>query len=52
MRDFLVEPFARGCDATELSGKLRLAHMVQASHRATEPTCTAGPAAFAGGRAL
>jgi hypothetical protein len=51
MRDLLVEPFARGCDATEFGDQLRLAHLVQANHRAMKPARTAGPAAFAGGRA-
>jgi hypothetical protein len=52
MPDLLVEPFARGCDAMELGKQLRLAHLVQANHRKTKPTGTAGPAAFAGGRGL
>ncbi len=47
MHDLLVEPFARGCGAMELSDQLLIAQLIQANHRATKPTGTAGPAAFA-----
>ena len=41
--DLVVEPFARACDTAELGNQLRLAHLVQANHRGTKPTGTAGP---------
>jgi hypothetical protein len=52
--DLVVEPFARVCNTAELGDQLRLAHLVQPNHRATQPIATGSPAAlsWAAGRLL